>query len=194
MQISSKSPKDPPVEALDLGELIQEPHHADDLVGGTVAPLHFEPVFPLRPCRKLSICLCVPLAQFGTLVLLFVKGFFCKDYPSLQLPILISWNQCKIASSVTTFSPGTHYHFVVTNHGNTAHEFMILPKSEGNMEMGMGNTHKIAFASIDMIHPGETKTLDYTFLSSAASSHPEFACYLPGHYDAGMKQRVSVTS
>src|SRR5260370_20706126 len=100
----------------------------------------------------------------------------------------------KIASSVTTFSPGTHYHFVVTNNGNTAHEFMILPKSEGNMEMGMGDTHKIASASIDMIYPGETKTLDYTFPSSAAGSHPEFACYLPGHYDAGMKQRVSVNS
>jgi hypothetical protein len=36
----------------------------------------------------------------------------------------------KIASSVTRFTPGTPYHFVVTNHGHTAHEFMILPKSE----------------------------------------------------------------
>jgi hypothetical protein len=90
MQIYSKSPKDPPVEALDLGELIQEPHYADDLVGGTFAPLHFEPIFPLRPCRKLSI---FPLAQSGTLVLLFVKRSFCKDSPSLQLPIPISWNQ-----------------------------------------------------------------------------------------------------
>jgi len=100
----------------------------------------------------------------------------------------------KIASSVTTFSPGTHCHFVVTNNGNMAHEFMILPQSEGNWEMGMGNRHKIAFASIDMVHPGETKTLDYTFPSSAAGSHLEFACYLPSHYDAGMRQRVSVNS
>ncbi len=87
MQIYSKSPKDPPVKALDLGGLIQEPHHADDLVGGTVAPLHFEPVFPVRPCRKLSICLGAPLAQFGTLVLLFVKRSFCKDSSIAFFPL-----------------------------------------------------------------------------------------------------------
>jgi hypothetical protein len=80
-------------EALDFGELTRGPHHTDDLVGGTVAPLLCEPTFPVRPCRKLSICLCVPLAQFRTLVLLFVKRSFCKDSPSLHPPILISWNQ-----------------------------------------------------------------------------------------------------
>jgi len=100
----------------------------------------------------------------------------------------------KIVSSVTTFSSGTPYHFAVTNDGKAAHEFMILPKSEGNMEMGMGDMHKTSFAFIDMINPGETKTLDYTFPSSSAGSHPEFACYMPGHYDAGMKEMVSVNS
>ena len=114
--------------------------------------------------------------------------------PSGMQQVQVKETAFKIASSVTTFSPDTHYHLVVTNNGNTTHEFMILPTSEGSMEMGMGDMHKATFASIDMIHPGETKTLDYTFPSSAAGSHPEFACYLPGHYDAGMKQRVSVTS
>jgi len=58
----------------------------------------------------------------------------------------------------------------------------------------MGDMHKIAFASIDMINPDNAKTLNYTFFSSIAGSHLEFSCYLPGHYDAGMKQRVSVNS
>jgi uncharacterized cupredoxin-like copper-binding protein len=101
----------------------------------------------------------------------------------------------KIASSVTSFLPGTTYHFVVTNTGKIAHEFMILPKSEGRMnDMSMGDMDHMALASIDTINPGETKTLDYTFPASAANSHPEFACYLPGHYEAGMKQVVSVQS
>jgi hypothetical protein len=30
--------------------------------------------------------------------------------------------------SVKSFSPNTTYHFVVTNTGKTAHEFMIMPK------------------------------------------------------------------
>jgi len=39
-----------------------------------------------------------------------------------------------IESSVTEFKPGVQYHFTVTNEGEVAHEFMILPISE---HMGM---------------------------------------------------------
>jgi uncharacterized cupredoxin-like copper-binding protein len=98
-----------------------------------------------------------------------------------------------IASSLYNFSPGTTYHFVVTNKGMIAHEFMIMPRSEGSMSgMPMSHMDTLALASIDNINPGETKTLDYTFPSSATNSHPEFACYLAGHYEAGMRQGVIV--
>ncbi|GLV56848.1 hypothetical protein KDH_36870 [Dictyobacter sp. S3.2.2.5] len=100
-----------------------------------------------------------------------------------------------IDSAVTSFSPGTRYHFVVTNNGKTAHEFMIMPSSQGSMGgMSMGDMDHMALASLGNVKPGETKTLDYTFPSSSAGSHPELACYLPGHYEAGMKQSVAVTS
>ena len=113
--------------------------------------------------------------------------------PAGMRHVQINETDFKIESSVTSFSPAVHYHFAVTNNGKTAHEFMILPKSEGGMETGMGNMDKMALAAINTIKPSETKTLDYTFPSSAASSHPEFACYLPGHYQAGMKEKVSVS-
>jgi uncharacterized cupredoxin-like copper-binding protein len=107
--------------------------------------------------------------------------------------VQVTETEFKIDSSVTSFAPDTTYHFVVTNNGKTAHEFMIMPRSEGSMNgMPMGNMDKMALASIDNINPGETKILDYTFPSSATNSHPELACYLPGHYDAGMKQSVIV--
>lgn len=99
----------------------------------------------------------------------------------------------KIASSVTSFTPGTSYHFVVTNNGQTAHEFMIMPKAEGSMSgMPMGNMDAMALAKVDKIAPGQTRTLDYTFPSSAAGSHPQFACYYPEHYEAGMRLDVTV--
>jgi uncharacterized cupredoxin-like copper-binding protein len=107
--------------------------------------------------------------------------------------VQVTETEYKIDSSVTNFTPGTTYHFVVTNNGQTTHEFMIMPKSEGNMNgMPMGKMDKMALASIDNISPGEIKTLDYTFPSSASNSQPEFACYLPGHYEAGMKIGVIV--
>lgn len=98
-----------------------------------------------------------------------------------------------IDSSVTSFSPGTTYRFVVTNTGKTAHEFMIMPKSMGSMSgTPMSDMDHMALSSISNLNPGETKTLDYTFSAQAQDSHPEFACYLPGHYEAGMKLGVTV--
>lgn len=101
----------------------------------------------------------------------------------------------KIDSSVTKFVPGKAYHFVVTNQGQAIHEFMIMPKSEGMMNgMSMDDTNKQALAFIATINPGETKTLDYTFPASTASTQPELACYQPGHYEAGMHQSITVSS
>lgn len=107
--------------------------------------------------------------------------------------VQITETEFHIASSVVRFVPGKTYHFLVTNSGKTAHEFLILPRSEGSMNgMPMDKIHHMALVIIDNINPGETKTLDYTFPSSTANSHPEFACYLPGHYEAGMKLAVTM--
>ena len=107
--------------------------------------------------------------------------------------VQVSETDFHINSAITSFSPGTAYHFVVTNNGKTVHEFMIMPKSQGSMSgMQMGDMDKMALASISNINPGETKTLDYTFPFSTAGSYPELACYLPGHYEAGMKQAITV--
>jgi uncharacterized cupredoxin-like copper-binding protein len=101
----------------------------------------------------------------------------------------------KIDSSITTFTPGTTYHFIVTNHGRIAHEFMILPKPTGSMSgMSMDEMDKMALAKAENIAPNQTVTLEYTFAARAVGSHPEFACYYPGHYEAGMKQDVTVHS
>lgn len=98
----------------------------------------------------------------------------------------------KIASSVTGFRPGTAYHFVVTNNGQTPHEFMIMPSGMSMGGMPMGDMDKQALAKVENIAPGQTTMLDYTFPTNTKGSHPQFACYYPGHYEAGMKLNVSV--
>lgn len=109
--------------------------------------------------------------------------------------VLVDETDFKIMSDVIKFSAGAHYRFIVTNRGKTTHEFMIMSKSAGSMAgMSMRDMDKMASASVDMIRPGETKILNYTFPSSAAGTHPEFACYMPGHYEAGMKLAVSVST
>jgi len=67
-----------------------------------------------------------------------------------------------------------------------------MPKAEGSIRsMSMGD--KMSLAQVEKISPGETKTLDYTFPSSTAGSHPQLACYYPGHYEAGMERNVTIT-
>ncbi|HEX4713601.1 MAG TPA: hypothetical protein VH164_01605 [Ktedonobacteraceae bacterium] len=98
-----------------------------------------------------------------------------------------------IATSVTSFVPGKTYHFIVSNQGQTMHEFMIMPRAMGSMNgLSMEEMHLEALASIDMIDPGQTQTLDYTFPASAVGSQLEFACHMMGHYEAGMKLAVTV--
>jgi uncharacterized cupredoxin-like copper-binding protein len=107
--------------------------------------------------------------------------------------VRVTETEFAIVSSLTSFRSGIAYHFVVTNLGKTAHEFMIMPKAEGAMSgMSMEEMDRMALARIETIAPGGTKTVDYTFSTAAAFTHPEFACYLPGHYEAGMKRDVSV--
>ena len=142
----------------------------------------------------------ISLIGLFTLALFFLAACSGREGNSATPPanavqVQIKETDFAIDSSVKTFTPGTAYHFVITNNGATAHEFMIMPKSEGSMSgMSMGNMDQMALASAGNINPGETKTLDYTFSSSAANSHPELVCYLPGHYEAGMKQSIDVES
>src|SRR5579859_5853185 len=53
--------------------------------------------------------------------------------------VQVTETEFHIDTSVTSFTSGTSYHFVVKNTGKAAHEFMIMPKSEGAMPgMSMG--------------------------------------------------------
>lgn len=138
------------------------------------------------------------LFVLGTLLLVLIMTACGETTTGGKAPagsqqVQINETDFKIASSITTFSPGKAYHFTITNNGKTVHEFMIMPRSMGAIDgMSMGDMDKMALASVNDIQPGETKTLDYTFPSSTANSQPEFACYITGHYEAGMKQKVTV--
>ncbi len=102
-----------------------------------------------------------------------------------------------IESSVTEFKVGVPYHFVVTNEGQVEHEFMIMPPlTEGQMGMAMdmGELDETALAMIEAadLPAGATATLDFTFTEAAPAGTLEFACHVPGHYEAGMKLSIVV--
>jgi len=44
----------------------------------------------------------------------------------------------------------------------------------------------------DELTPGATKSFDYTFNETAPAGTLEFACHIPGHYEAGMNLPITV--
>jgi uncharacterized cupredoxin-like copper-binding protein len=107
--------------------------------------------------------------------------------------VQVTLHDFSIDSSLTTFSTGVPYHFVVTNKGAVNHEFMIMPPTQGetDSETAMPKTALAGILGKDLT-PGATKTLDYTFTKAAPAGSLEFACHLPGHYDAGMHLSIVV--
>jgi len=130
---------------------------------------------------------------FTTFLLLLVA---CgSNVSTSSRAVQITETDFQITSNVTSFTPGVHYQFTITNRGRVAHELMLMPKNEGEMSMmSMGNMDKLALAKVENIAPGTSVTLNYTFPASMANSHPQFACYYQGHYMAGMKLNVTVSS
>ena len=115
--------------------------------------------------------------------------------PAGSITVNVIENDYTISSSITTFTPGQLYHFVVANNGGITHEFMIMSKDEGSMAgMSMDDMDKKALVMLDNIGPGDIKSVDYTFPESTAGTHPQFACYIAGHYESGMKQDITVAA
>lgn len=92
---------------------------------------------------------------------------------------------------------GETIRFVVTNGGELDHDFTIGPaalQEQHRQEMmdmmsgeeGMAKMHNDPNAVF--VKPGETKELIWTFTDV---QDLEFACNVPGHYEAGMKGNIT---
>jgi uncharacterized cupredoxin-like copper-binding protein len=91
---------------------------------------------------------------------------------------------------------GETIRFVITNSGKIDHDFTLGNPSEHiahqaemlEMLQHPGMEHDDGNAV--MLKPGETKELIWTF---SDAENLEFACNLPGHYQAGMKGEIKLS-
>ena len=115
--------------------------------------------------------------------------------PKNPVEIQITLEEFKITSSLTTFSVGVPYHFVITNKGTMEHEIYIMPPTTSDMTADQISALKstaLAGIAADKLAAGATQSFDYTFTKAYPSGSMEFACHLPGHYEGGMKQAIVV--
>ena len=132
------------------------------------------------------------LAVMSILLVVLAACGNSNTTPSGSQEVQVTLSEYKITSPVTNFTPGTPYHFVVTNAGQLAHEFMIMPMETNMRGMSMDEMHRIALHMIDNVAPGETMTFDYTFPPSMMGKNLELACNLPGHYETGMQLPIMI--
>ena len=111
---------------------------------------------------------------------------------------------------------GETVRFVVTNEGELVHEFnigtaamhaehqeeMAMMVEHGvieidhinhdmmNVDMGGGHVMGHDYPNAALLEPGQAAEIIWKFTDGG---HLEFACNLPGHYDAGMMGRITVT-
>ncbi len=96
-----------------------------------------------------------------------------------------------IAASTTSFKVNTPYHFVVKNNASVPHEVWIDPV-DPNLTPDTAKSKALAGLGQDQMPAGSTKTFDYTFTQAYPAGSLEFACHLPGHYEAGMHTAIVV--
>ena len=97
----------------------------------------------------------------------------------------------KIDSSVTTFKVGVPYHFVVKNNASVPHEVWIDPV-DASLTPDTAKSKALAGLGSDVLTAGATQSFDYTFTQAYPAGSLEFACHLPGHYEAGMHVGIVV--
>jgi uncharacterized cupredoxin-like copper-binding protein len=91
----------------------------------------------------------------------------------------------------TTFQVGQPYIFAVGNEGAAVHEFVIEPAGKVDEPLEAEVNGEERESEIEDIAPGETAELEWTFTEPGRY---QFACHLPGHYEAGMVIEVEVVA
>ncbi len=116
----------------------------------------------------------------------------CGGSGSKTVDVQVTLSDFKIQSSLTDFQSGVAYHFIIKNDGSVAHEFRIIPPMSSQSTQEQISSATLAYVDQSQLQPGQTATLDYTFTQAYSAGQLEFACHLPGHYDAGMHLGITV--
>jgi len=91
----------------------------------------------------------------------------------------------------TTFQVGQPYLFAVGNEGAAVHEFVIEPAGKVDEPLEADANGEERESEIEDIAPGETAELEWTFTEPGRY---QFACHIPGHFEAGMVIEVEVVA
>ncbi|MDZ7748740.1 MAG: plastocyanin/azurin family copper-binding protein [Halofilum sp. (in: g-proteobacteria)] len=108
---------------------------------------------------------------------------------------IVAHDRMRFEPASVTIEPGQVVRFVVRNRGELQHSFTLgSPQYQRTHEREMQGMapenmagHMEGSPNGMVVAPGSTDSLTWRF---EAGGPIQFACHIPGHYDAGMKGRV----
>ncbi|MDR9826473.1 copper-binding protein [Vibrio sp. FNV 38] len=113
--------------------------------------------------------------------------------PDKVVHLILSDDMKITFKSDVTIEPNDVVQFVVMNTGKIDHEFTIGSKDEQTehrkMMANMGSHHDHDTGNTVTVAPGKAKQLLWHF---HGDNKVEFACNIPGHYEAGMKKNIQL--
>lgn len=123
------------------------------------------------------------LLTSSLIVVLILSLSACASVATAKTPVevQVTVSEFKFDASLTNFTVGTPYHFVVTDKGNLAHDWMIMPRGELDEDMALIKVED------DELEPGKTVIRDFTFTKAGDY---EIACHVKDHYEAGMMLKI----
>lgn len=104
-----------------------------------------------------------------------------KTFGPTEVQIVLS--EFAFTSSITEFTAGKRYRFVIRNAGAVPHEWAVVPRG-AREESGI-----LTEVEEDNLPSGASVVAEYAF---TRAGEYDFACFVPGHFEAGMKLPVTV--
>lgn len=121
----------------------------------------------------------------------FDFGAPADDFESERSVRIQALDSLEFSPSTVDVDAGETVTFVVTNEGQTDHEFTLGDEDfqeAHEQEMDMDSMNEDDAYSFQLA-PGETKKLTWTF---AKSGKVLYGCHEPGHYEGGMVGTITV--
>ncbi len=122
-------------------------------------------------------------------VLLVSIAWLGRAHAASTTTVNVTLKEFSVDMSQGVVPAGTPVTFQVTNEGKIQHEFVVEKAGAVDQALEDENGGEKMDAEIEPFNPGQTKTLQWTFLEPGTY---QVACHVPGHFEAGMKATFTV--
>jgi uncharacterized cupredoxin-like copper-binding protein len=160
----------------------------------SIIPLDFikEFVFPIHKEKHMSKIIKGSKLAWLLLLALSLTLAACSSGSGGSQTVTITLSEMKVDLSQNTFTSGVAYHFVVNNKGTMTHELLLMGPTTDQASVTAQRQAALVTLTTSDLPAGGAKSFDYTFTKAAPAGTLEFACHLPGHYEAGMHTSITV--